>query len=268
MQLTIKSDFDAGLPGDLAVLPSFKSSARVTSRRAGGEVAPGDAVKLTSGNDSTCVALPDGAAAADSLGIAVGAHSNMPSMPTFGGNTRIGIVNINCPIGIVENGPIRVAVKSGEAPKTGDLAAPKGRNATTGYMEWGVAAADEKTRFRFETPIQRGGTAVVMVVDGELLSAGYSHDVPVTGVTLTPDAATKAPGETQQLAAAVAPDNASNKGVKYASSNANVATVDGSGLVTFVSTATDGQTATITATTDDGGFTDTATMTVKAPDEA
>ena len=43
MQTTIKDDFDAGLPGDLAVLPSFRSSARVTSRRAGGEVAPGDA---------------------------------------------------------------------------------------------------------------------------------------------------------------------------------------------------------------------------------
>ncbi|EHA1940979.1 hypothetical protein JKH05_004676, partial [Salmonella enterica] len=80
MQTTIKSDFDAGSPGDLATLPSFRSSARVTSRRAGGEVAPGDAVKLTSGNDSTCVALPDGGDVTDAIGIAVAAHSNMPAM--------------------------------------------------------------------------------------------------------------------------------------------------------------------------------------------
>ncbi|WP_410735118.1 Ig-like domain-containing protein [Citrobacter koseri] len=262
MQTTIKSDFDAGLPGDLAVLPSFRSSARVTSRRAGGEVAPGDAVKLTSGNDSTCIALPDDGNAADAIGIAVTAHSNMPSMPGFGSNTRIGVVTINCPVGIVENGPIRVAVKSGESPKVGDLAVPKGRNATTGYMEWGVAEQDAKTRFRFETPTQRGGTAIVMVVDGELLSAGYPRDVPVTGVALAPKTATKAAGETQQLTATISPVGATNQGVTFETSNANVATVDNAGLVTFKEDAQAEQTATITVRTEDGGFTDTAVMTV------
>lgn len=262
MQTTIKSDFDAGLPGDLAVLPSFKSSPRVTSRRAGGEIAPGDAVKLASGNDSTCLALPDGGDATTTIGIAVGAHSNMPSMPTFGSNTRIGTVTINCPIGIVESGPIRVAVKSGELPKVGDLATPKGRNASTGYMEWGIAAAGDKSRFRFETTVQRGGTAIVMVVDGELLSEGYPHDVPVTGVTIVPKLATKAASETQQLTPTVNPAGATNKTVTYATSNANVATVDGAGLVTFAADAQTGETATITVRTNDGGFTDTAVMTV------
>ncbi len=262
MQTTIKSDFDAGLPGDLAVLPSFRSSARVTSHRAGGDVAPGDAVKLTSGNDSTVVALPDNGDATDSIGIAVGAHSNMPAMPGFGSNVKIGVVTVNCPIGIVEHGPIRVAIKSGESPKVGDLAVPKGRNSATGYMEWGVAGSSVKSRFRFETPAQRGGTAVVMVTDGDSLAAGYPHDVPVTGVTVAPKTASKAVAGTQQLTPTIAPTGATNKGVTYQSSNANVATVTASGLVTVVAGATTGQTATITVKTDDGGFTDTAVITV------
>lgn len=262
MQTTIKSDFDAGLPGDLAVLPSFSSSARVESHRAGGDIAPGDAVKLTSGNDSTVVALPDNGEATDSIGIAVGAHSNMPAMPGFGSNVKIGVVTVNCPIGIVEHGPIRVAVKSGESPKVGDLAEPKGRNTTTGYMEWGVVGSSDKSRFRFATTVQRGGTAVVMVTDGDSLAAGYPHDVPVTGVTVAPKTASKAVAGTQQLTPTIAPAGATNKGVTYQSSNANVATVSASGLVTVVAGATTGQTATITVKTDDGGFTDTAVITV------
>jgi len=262
MQLTIKNDFDAGLPGDLAVLPSFRSSARVTSHRAGGEVAPGDAVKLTSGNDSTVVALPDAGAATDAIGIAVGAHSNMPASPGFGSNVKIGVVTLNCPIGIVEAGPIRVAVKSGESPKIGDLATPKGRNITTGYMEWGVAGSGDKSRFRFESTMQRGGTAIVMVTDGDSLAEGYPRDVPVSGVTVAPKTASKAAGDTQQLTATISPDGARNKGVTYQSSNANVATVDANGLVTVVANAEAAQTATITVKTDDGGFTDTAVITV------
>lgn len=262
MQTTIKSDFDAGLPGDLAVLPSFRSSARVESHRAGGDIAPGDAVKLTSGNDSTVVALPDNGDATDSIGIAVGAHSNMPAMPGFGSNVKIGVVTVNCPIGIVEHGPIRVAIKSGESPKVGDLAEPKGRNTTTGYMEWGVVGSSDKSRFRFATTVQRGGTAVVMVTDGDSLAAGYPHDVPVTGVTVAPKTASKAVAGTQQLTPTIAPAGATNKGVTYQSSNANVATVSASGLVTVVAGATTGQTATITVKTDDGGFTDTAVITV------
>lgn len=262
MQTVIRDDFAPGLPGDLAVLPSFKSSARVTSHRAGGEIAPGDPVKLTSGNDSSVVALPDNGTSTDAIGIAVGAHSNMPATPSFGNNAKPGVVTLNCPIGIVEKGPIRIAVKPGVFPKVGDLAVPKARNATSGYMEWDVAGSSEKSRFRFETNVQRNGTAIVMVTDGDVMAAGYPHETPVTGVTVAPKTISKAANATQQLTATIAPAGATNKGVKYATSNANVATVDASGLVTVAAGATSAQTATITVTTDDGGFTDTAVLTV------
>ncbi|MGN0517099.1 MAG: chitobiase/beta-hexosaminidase C-terminal domain-containing protein [Acutalibacteraceae bacterium] len=64
-------------------------------------------------------------------------------------------------------------------------------------------------------------------------------------------------GETVQLSATVTPDNAKNKAVTWSSSNAAVATVSESGLVTGVA---DGN-ATITATTSNG-LTATCTVTV------
>ena len=66
-------------------------------------------------------------------------------------------------------------------------------------------------------------------------------------------------GSTSQLIATVKPDDAANKNVTWKSSDTSVATVDANGLVTAVANGT----ATITATTVEGGLTATATITVK-----
>ena len=80
-----------------------------------------------------------------------------------------------------------------------------------------------------------------------------------TGVTLTPDSKTLTKkGETVQLTATVTPDNAANKKVTWTSSDSKVATVDENGLVTAVANGT----AIITVTTEDGGKTATAKITV------
>lgn len=68
-------------------------------------------------------------------------------------------------------------------------------------------------------------------------------------------------GGTQQITNTVSPGGASNPAVTYATSNAAVATVSPTGLVT----ATGEGTATITVTTVDGGFTDTCVVTVVIP---
>lgn len=82
----------------------------------------------------------------------------------------------------------------------------------------------------------------------------------VTGVTVTPAAASIAIAETEQLAAAVAPVGAS-QAVTWSSATPSVATVNSSGLVTGVSAGS----AVITATSvADGTNTDTATITVTA----
>ena len=96
--------------------------------------------------------------------------------------------------------------------------------------------------------------------------AGYDREiywgenvVAVTGVTLNAASGTLNPGGTVTLAATVAPSDATNKGVTWSSSNTAVATVS-NGVVTAVAVGT----ATITATTQDGGYTATYALTVEA----
>ncbi|WP_395022717.1 Ig-like domain-containing protein [Robinsoniella sp. RHS] len=87
-------------------------------------------------------------------------------------------------------------------------------------------------------------------------------DIAVTGVTLLPEALQMKLKETATLTAAVQPANATNQNVSWTSNNEAVATVDG-GIVTAVA---DGK-ATITVTTEEGGFTATCEVTVKSEPE-
>lgn len=82
--------------------------------------------------------------------------------------------------------------------------------------------------------------------------------VAAESVEVNPPVHAMAPNETKQLTAVVYPTNAANKNVTWTSSNNDVATVDGTGLVTANAVGT----ATITATTEDGGHTDTCVVTV------
>lgn len=69
-----------------------------------------------------------------------------------------------------------------------------------------------------------------------------------TSILLSPTSAEIAPGGTKQLSVSYVPSNANqNKEVTWTSSNTNVATVSSDGLVSVKSTATAGQSATITA---------------------
>ena len=85
--------------------------------------------------------------------------------------------------------------------------------------------------------------------------------VPVEGISLDKSAAAISGAGTEQLSASVLPSNASNKTVNWSSSDERVATVDAAGTVTSVGKGT----ATITATTADGGKTATCEVTVSNP---
>ncbi|MFM9825277.1 Ig-like domain-containing protein, partial [Flavobacterium sp.] len=86
---------------------------------------------------------------------------------------------------------------------------------------------------------------------------GSLVNIPVTGITLTPTSLTLSVGSSQQLAATIAPENASNKNITWTSNNTSVTTVSATGMVTAVSVGT----ATITVTTEDGGKTATTEIT-------
>ena len=84
--------------------------------------------------------------------------------------------------------------------------------------------------------------------------------VAVTGVSVSPSSTSIEAGKNVTLTATVSPSNATNKNVTWTSSDTTIATVSG-GIVTGVAKGN----ATITATTSDGGYTATCSVTVTKP---
>lgn len=84
------------------------------------------------------------------------------------------------------------------------------------------------------------------------------YNTRATGVTLDEDSITIGVGETGTLTATVLPVNAGNKNITWSTSNDAIATV-ADGVVSGVAAGT----ATITVTTEEGGFTATCVVTVE-----
>ena len=106
------------------------------------------------------------------------------------------------------------------------------------------------------------GTATVTVTteDGGFTASSEITVIPVrvTGVGISPEAASIGIGHTIQLTASITPSNAANKNLSWSVSDETIISVDGQGTVTGLS----GGTATVTVTTEDGGFSDSAEITV------
>lgn len=85
-----------------------------------------------------------------------------------------------------------------------------------------------------------------------------SDAVAVTGVSLNKSSTSISVGNNETLEATVAPENATNKGVTWTTTDTSVATVDANGKVVGVGSGS----ATIVVTTRDGGKTDTCTVSV------
>lgn len=98
------------------------------------------------------------------------------------------------------------------------------------------------------------------VGSGAKLVIDYSSNVSATGVTIDKSTVTLNVNQTDQLTATISPADATNKTVTWSSNVPSVATVSSTGLVTAVSAGT----ATITVTTQDGGFTATCSVTVNS----
>ncbi|GGW73964.1 putative repeat protein (TIGR03806 family) [Winogradskyella epiphytica] len=81
---------------------------------------------------------------------------------------------------------------------------------------------------------------------------------PVTGVAVTPETASVFIDETYMLTASVLPENATVQDVIWSSSDESIAIVNSVGVVTGINEGT----VTITATTVEGSFTDSAQITV------
>lgn len=110
------------------------------------------------------------------------------------------------------------------------------------------------------------GTAIITVTtdDGGFMDtctvSVTTPKVNITGVSLNKDLLQLTAGDNSELVPKITPTNASNKNVTWTSDNENVAIVDELGVVTAI----DKGVATITVTTNDGGFTDTCIVIVTA----
>ena len=85
--------------------------------------------------------------------------------------------------------------------------------------------------------------------------------VAVSGISLDTNSFSLIKGNTRVLIPTITPSNASNKSLTWSSSNATIASVNTSGLVTANAVGS----ALITATTSDGGYSASATVSVSEP---
>ena len=126
-------------------------------------------------------------------------------------------------------------------------------NATNKTVTWEVIAGTGSATIDANTGVLTGvsaGTVTVTatadgVIDRYIVTV---NTVLVTGITLSKTSATLTVGANETLTATITPNNATNSGVTWSSSNTDVATVDQNGNVTAVKEGT----ATITVTAQDG----------------
>ena len=149
----------------------------------------------------------------------------------------------------------------------------KGAEADLAYTVYPADATDKGVTFESTDPAivsvtneghitaKLGGQAVITVIskDGGLKGTCYVNVVePATGVSLNYSEKEMFVTDTLQLVATVSPSDAYNKLVKWSSDNAAIASVDSEGVVTALRSGT----ATITATTVDGGYTASCKLTL------
>lgn len=105
-------------------------------------------------------------------------------------------------------------------------------------------------------------TVIVKSIDGNKTASLLINvsDSDVSGITLTATQLNLAVGEIQTLYAVITPMTAVNKNVVWTSSNRTIVDVDANGRLNALSSGT----ATITATTVDGGYTATCIVNVSA----
>ncbi len=118
-----------------------------------------------------------------------------------------------------------------------------------GYVFDGWYYNDEK--FDFSTKVTKD-----MKLDARWTEAA---NAAVDGVTLNQEEIALEPGNTATLIATVSPEDAKNKSLTWTSSDEGIVTVDENGNITAVKAGT----ATITVTTEDGGYTATCTVKVQ-----
>ncbi|WP_429840782.1 Ig-like domain-containing protein [Brevibacillus sp. FIR094] len=128
----------------------------------------------------------------------------------------------------------------------------------TGTVPWNLTYGNGMKKVLIQLRDQAGNT-VDLDDSIELYVSNPPTGEPVTGVELEEEALTLRVGDTENLRATVKPTNATNKRVKWESSDSEIVEVDEEGKITAVAPGN----ATITVTTEDGSKTDSVEVIVK-----
>lgn len=107
-----------------------------------------------------------------------------------------------------------------------------------------------------------------ITVTGNMTLYAVWTPIAVTGVSLNKTTLSldfSSTNNSATLTPTILPNDAANKNVTWSSSDPSAVTVSNTGVVTVANTATEGATATITVTTEDGGKTATCTVIVTNP---
>lgn len=138
---------------------------------------------------------------------------------------------------------------------------------SSGWQRYVIALDSSKTYYSFGFYDNKGAQVYLGIDDVEIYThdpyAEYVAPTPVTGVSLDKTELELEVGQNSTLTATVAPADATNKQVNWTTTNSSVATVN-DGVVAAIGAGS----ATITATTADGGFTASCAVTVTAASSA
>ena len=164
------------------------------------------------------------------------------------------------PVSSVSLNKSSLNLKAGEQEALTATVLPE--NASNKSVAWNsdntdVATVDSSGKV---TAVKAGTATITATAGGKSASCTVTvaseASIPVEKVTLSKDSLSLKVGESETLAATVAPENATDKAVTWKSSDTGVATVNGSGKVDAIKAGT----ATITATA--GGKSASCTVTV------
>lgn len=190
----------------------------------------------------------------------IGNYVAEPTQATF--KYYIAVYPMSVPVTGITVSPSSLSLNVGATSTLTATVSPS--NATNKSYSWssnntGVATVNSSGL----VTAKANGTATITATtaDGaKTSSCTVVVTTPTSGITVSPTTATIIKGKTQQLTATVAPSTASDKSVTWSSSNAAIASVSTSGLVTAKAAGT----ATITATSS-GGHKAECKVTVRVP---
>lgn len=228
-------------------------------------ISPADATD----KDVTWESSKKSVATVDANGLvkAIGAGEAKITVKTVDGNKKasatITVIQPVVNVTSVSLDKTEATLKVGEKLQLTATVAPE--DATNKAVTWAskdaaIASVDDKGLVQ---AVAEGETEIVVTtVDGEKTATAKikveASTIAVESVALDITEQELKVGEELQLTATVKPDDATNKAVKWASSDAKIATVDDKGLVKAVAKGE----ATITVTTEDGAKTASAKITV------